>query len=308
MTAAVRRVFREDNFDPGQRSMMGFATSPLGVLRLLVVFTLLSLMGSVPLPAQESVSFSPARRDFPVRNSAYSVAVGDFNGDSVQDWVVGSGGTGSMSILLGNADGSFGAAQETAAGSDPVVGNFNGDLIEDLVVERSGTILIALGKGDGSFEAAQQVAGGSDVVVGDFNGDSRQDLVVAKAGPDTVSILFGNGDGTFGSAQEVAAGSSPQSADFNGDRVEDLAVLDGRDLTILLGNGDGTFAVGEILRTGKYFSVFAIGDFNGDLRPDLMFDNGLLGRTEVLLGNGDGTFSYLNNFSTSGYEAFVPST
>jgi len=87
------------------------------------------------------------------------------------------------------------------------------------------------------------------------------------------------------------------SGDFNGDGIPDLAgsthdpanpsgpVL----VTVALGNGDGTF--GAPIRTNRFGTVFAVGDFNHDGKLDVLeqhidVDEDLL----VLAGNGDGTF------------------
>src|SRR5438132_1144423 len=71
-----------------------------------------------------------------------SVAVADFNGDGIPDLAVANIGgqvdpLGSLSILLGNGDGTFQARKSYAAGGNPfvvAVGDFNGDGIPDLVV------------------------------------------------------------------------------------------------------------------------------------------------------------------------------
>lgn len=69
-----------------------------------------------PWPAQESVSLLLASRVFGVGFSPSSVAVGDFNGDSLQDLAVANSSSGDVSILLGNGDGTFLAAQNFGAG------------------------------------------------------------------------------------------------------------------------------------------------------------------------------------------------
>src|SRR6266404_4863250 len=61
--------------------------------------------------------------------SPTSVAVGDFNGDGHVDLAVTNDSSNTVSVLLGNGDGSFQAAQTYAAGLGPssvAVGDFNG--------------------------------------------------------------------------------------------------------------------------------------------------------------------------------------
>jgi hypothetical protein len=56
---------------------------------------------------------------FDARGWSVSVAVGDFNGDGIPDLAVANNGDNTVSVLLGNGDGTFQAAQNFAAGSNP---------------------------------------------------------------------------------------------------------------------------------------------------------------------------------------------
>ena len=74
-----------------------------------------------------------------------SVAVGDFNGDGVEDLVTAdsdlSDNSVNVSVLLGNGDGTFQNAVNFAAGFGPhavAVGDFNGDGRQDLATANSG--------------------------------------------------------------------------------------------------------------------------------------------------------------------------
>jgi hypothetical protein len=80
---------------------------------------------------------------FDAGSSPFSVAAADFDGDGIADLAVASGGGssasdhGSVSILMGNGDGTFPAAVHYAAGRTPhavAVGDFNRDGISDLAV------------------------------------------------------------------------------------------------------------------------------------------------------------------------------
>src|SRR5207247_1513760 len=69
-------------------------------------------------------------------------------------------------------------------------------------------------------------------------------------------------------------------------------------ISLLSGNGDGTFLSSIYYDAGQYPWSTAIGDFNGDGRPDLAVANWGSGNVSVLLGNGDGTFQPHGNYVT----------
>src|SRR6266516_3017565 len=167
----------------------------------------------------------------------FSVAVGNFNGDSDPDLAVANTGSGDVSVLLGGPGGSFGAATNFSVGNfappaSVAVGDFNGDGKPDLAVTNadSGNVSVLLGSGTGSFGARTNFAAGnnpSSVAVGDFNGDGKPDLAVTNLDSNNVSVLLGSGTGSFGTATNFAAGSGPTSVavgDFNADGKPDLAV------------------------------------------------------------------------------------
>ena len=191
---------------------------------------------------------------------AQAVAVGDFNRDGVPDLAVANRNSGdigrdTVSVLLGNGDGTFQAPAFFAVGggaASVVVDDFNGDGVPDLALASPGytthhesysLVSVLLGNGDGTFQAARTFyAGGipSSVAAGDFNGDGKVDLAVATSGSNALSVLLGNGDGTFQALQIFGAGSGPvsvASGDFNRDGVPDLAVANfySNNVSVLVG-------------------------------------------------------------------------
>src|SRR6266568_62221 len=257
------------------------------------------------------------------------VVTADFNGDGKLDLAVSNYGDNSLSVLLGNGDGTFQAPQTTPVGTNPAqvaVGDFNGDGKPDLVVSSVGnnTVSVLLGKGDGTFLPPLVTPVGPNpwyFAVGDFNGDGKLDLAVDDYGcpldcnsspSNTVTVLLGNGDGTFLPAPSLTVGNGPAGVvvgDFNGDGKPDLAVanLNENTLSVLLGNGDGTFQAPHTFAdpgmTHPYF--VAIGDFNRDGKQDLVVTNHLFATVSVLLGNGDGTFQAAQDFAVDNDPVYV---
>ena len=191
-----------------------------------------------------------------------------------------------------------------------VTGDFNGDGIMDMAVSVTGAnavdIYLGTGDGNGNFGAAVSypVGGGpTAIVTGDFNHDGHLDLAVANTSGQSVSILLGQGDGTFKAGGSYSAGFGPLAlgvGDFDGDGNLDLAVVDfgtsnSGYVAILRGKPDGSFQ--EWLPTysiGEFAATIAVGDFNGDGKPDLAVGfagtNGGASQVVILTNNGSGGF------------------
>ncbi len=154
---------------------------------------------------------APVNYGAPTVQGWYSaVAIGDLNGDGRLDLAIADLDAATVSILLGNGDGTFPATATNiyGTGSSPysvAIEDFNGDGKADLAVANSGSnsVSILLGNGDGTFATKVDYTSSAfdsrpvSVGIGDFNGDGKPDLAVANSNSSNVSILLGNGNGTF---------------------------------------------------------------------------------------------------------------
>ena len=146
---------------------------------------------------------------------------GDFNGDGRTDLAVANSDDNTVSVLLGNGDGTFQPQVTYAVGSDPdaiVAGDFNGDGRTDLAVANYGQTTPcrccwATATARSSPRSPTRWGRRPDAIVaGDFTGDGRTDLAVVTTtltDTGTVSVLLGNGDGTFQPQVTYAVGSYP---------------------------------------------------------------------------------------------------
>ncbi len=218
------------------------------------------------------------------------------NGDGIPDVVTANYAVGTISVLMGNGDGSFQPAVTYPVGNGPdsvALADVNGDGKIDIIVANSGTnpadttntdintISVLLNNGNGTFAAKQDYATGenpSDIVVADMNNDGFPDLVIANATANTVRISLNNGDGVFTAVKDFPTGTLPYSlavGDLNGDgksgrRHRQLCVQHRHG--VLFGNGDGDAAERCRLRHQSIplSRGVAVADINGDGRLDVI--------------------------------------
>ncbi|MGH9716981.1 MAG: FG-GAP-like repeat-containing protein [Candidatus Acidiferrales bacterium] len=223
----------------------------------------------------------PSLLQLPAGYKPAGLATGSFTDSGNIDLAVADEGNDSVSVFLGNGDGTFQARADYATGNSPIfvaTGDFNGDGIADLAIANNGaptntntgnTVSILLGQpnindssvGTGAFAPGTQRDfpagnGPTSIATGDFNVDGMEDLAVTDQTDNAVSVLLGLGSGLFGPNFELPVDQAPvsiTSADFNGDGTTDIATAnkDSNDATVILNSS--SFAG---LSSGLSASVF----------------------------------------------------
>ena len=269
------------------------------------------------------VTRSGSRITLPIKPS--NVALADLNKDGQLDLIIPSDEPRAVTILLGaKGDVPFrtATARNISLPESPgqiALGDVNGDDRLDLALDShdSYNVTLLLGEANGGFALAPN----SPIVMkkgthphthglglGDLNGDRKLDLATVNNEDNDVSVAFGDGRGEFTLAPSspFAVGPSPYPltlGDVNSDgRLDIVATASGtgparaqqlassRALTLLMADAQGGFRRSEIpLRTGQPWFV-AIGDLNGDRKPDLVASHHEQSALTVLLGDGTGNF------------------
>ncbi len=241
-----------------------------------------------------------------------AVTAADLNGDGIPDAITVNNTAATVSVLLGNGDGSFQTASQYAVDPSPIqalVVDVNQDGIPDIViVNSSGSVSVLLGNVDGTFQAKRTFAVVSSpvaIIAGDFNGDGIPDLAVASGDSSLVSVLLGNGDGSFQPARNFGSAENASGmavADFNRDGNLDLLVAGANGLFLLLGDGHGGFQLSYTQPATLPALTPVVADFNGDGAPDIAFALASEpAQLLVSLGNGDGTFQPALSYSPVGF-------
>jgi hypothetical protein len=219
--------------------------------------------------------------DFATGPGPNGLAAVDWNKDGKMDLAVSNGGADaahSVSILLGNGDGTFQPHHDIAGAPNAnsiAVGDFNGDGNPDIATSSNtpvNAVYVSLGNGKGGV-TAQKITSGigigpqpppdsntyllSKIAVADFNRDGKDDLyyiqccdtfVIVQQG--AFGVLIGKGDGTF--TDDVITGpivppTDLLTVDINQDGLTD-AILPFNGchepcvgVSVFINEGNGTF-------------------------------------------------------------------
>ncbi|QEL19582.1 beta strand repeat-containing protein [Limnoglobus roseus] len=261
----------EDRLTPAAQQLIASAVE-FGVAPTVSVFDAATRQLKFTVPAYESTFTGGVR-----------VAIGDVDGDGVEDLITGAGrGGGPVVSVFSGADGSlirtFFAGDDTNRGGVTVAAaDFDGDGLADVVVGavKNGVEIIQVLRGtDGAvlkefrpFDAAIE---GVNIATGDYNGDGTPDVVIG-----------------------AGVGGGPR-----------VTVVDGKTSEILL----NTFAFEPSFRGGMQV---AAGDLDGDGRAEVIAAAGPAGGPRIVsFAGGTGVqthsfFAYDNTNARNGVQVSV---
>jgi hypothetical protein len=244
---------------------------------------------SVSLVLNHGHGHFQATSDYRSARGPASVALGDLDGDGRPDVVTANllqdPDSATVSVLLNRGDGRLRTHVEYRTGHlprDVATADLNEDDKLDVVTANSSdnTVSVLLGRGDGTLAGSVNYPTARNpgaVALADLNGDRKPDIAVTTLTADSVSVLLNRGDGTFKPRVDYRTGLGPRAlaiGDLNGDAKPDLVTANNDDLgthslTVLLNRGDGTFPQKLEYGVDCGCGSIAIGDLNGDRRPDI---------------------------------------
>jgi len=250
----------------------------------------------------------------PVGDRASPSEPSDFNRDGLADIAVANIDDDSVSILLGNGDGTYAQQQTIAVGSTPrgialldVDGDGDVDIVNTNTNSNPLNMSVLLNDGSGVFGPPTFFAAGAigpwALAAGDMDDDGILDLVIGARAAQRIVIRTGRGDGTFDLAGSQLAGGAVWMlvlGDVNGDGAEDVASVNSmsNNGAILLGDGAGGLGPPQIYPTDPFSLATDLGDLDGD--GDLDWLTSSFSGDWWLYGNdGAGSFTVEQTFEAT---------
>ncbi|MGB2867085.1 MAG: FG-GAP-like repeat-containing protein [Bacteroidota bacterium] len=265
--------------------------------------------------ASGSITFA-TRVDFTTGTNPPKVAIGDIDGDGKPDLSVVNYNSSTISVFRNTSSPglvTFASKVDFTPGSFPegvAIADMDGDGKPDLIVANAGSATVSVFRNTSSpgsiasdsFAPSVDSTTGAypvDVATGDIDGDGKLDLVVTNNSSNTVSVIRNTSSPgliSFNAKVDFMTGWNPYIVaigDMDGDGKPDLAVANfsGNSVSVLRNTSSpgsvtsGSFNATVDFTTGTGPYGVAIGDLDGDGRPDLATANELGNSVSVLLNN-----------------------
>ena len=234
-------------------------------------------------PAAGSIHFS-APAPYAAGNDPVSIASGDFDGNGTVDLAVGDFNGGTIDVLSGAGNGTFGAPQTNTSGVNPeslAVGLLNKGKDLDIASGTNGNVSLFFGSAGVAFAPLATVGhyGSSQArgtVIKDFNLDGRADIAVTE---DKGKMLLyrGRKNGKFKKQQayDLPGGFAGKivAARVNGDAHPDVvaAGTGSKDISVFLGRkGQRQFGPAQGFAGPKAVESLAVGDLDSGHGNDIV--------------------------------------
>lgn len=279
----------------------------------------ISLFRNTSTTSSISASSFAARVDFATGINPTIVAIGDLDGDGKPEIVVANRSANIISVLRNTSTSgsinasSFAAKVDFATGTEPlstVIGDVDGDSKPDLVVSNYNSNTVSVLRNTStpgsintsSFAAKVDFATAvapSIVAFGDVDGDGKPELAVSNFLSNTISVLRNTSTSgsinasSFTDKVDFATGDNPYCvviSDIDGDEKPELVVTNVSSASVSVlhntcttGNINGSsFAAKVDFTAGNHPVTVAIGDLDGNGKPDMIVANQLSDNISVL--------------------------
>jgi hypothetical protein len=230
-------------------------------------------------------------------NGPYAVVAAKINNDTYLDLVSVNNLANTISVLMNNGSGSFGAPVPYSVGPEPrgvTAADLDKDGDIDLAVANwfsysPGRISILLNDGNGTLVTAPEAhseAFPQSITTADVDDDNDLDLIVSCGSG--LSVAFNNGNATFTEPDyylDMGNATQAYANDFDLDGDIDIAVGFEyyRFSAVIMNKGDGTFGDPILYHVGNYNRSIAGGDLDDDGDVELVS----IASSSSIIGNKD---------------------